>query len=287
MSKNILIVTGLSGSGKSLALHALEDQGYIAVDNLPVPLLKDLVKLEFNGLKSGLAVGIDGRSRVDLASLPQVVAELRQSGYSVRTFFLEAADEVLLTRYSLTRRRHPCSNHNTLSECIILEKEILTPLREMADAVVDTTFFSPSDLQNRIKAMVADGIMQLGVLITSFGFKYGTPRDADFTFDTRFLVNPFYDATLRPYSGLESTVAEYIYEKPLTQTFLNDLLRMLSDLLPSYKQSGKNQVHLAIGCTGGRHRSVFVAQWIGQKLGELEGLSVAVRHRDIGRGASH
>lgn len=286
MSKTVVILTGLSGSGKTVALRALEDQGYTTVDNLPVVLLGPLARLprEDGPGDGGLAVSIDSRvGGRQLALLPQALTDLRTEGYKVTLIYFEAKDDVLLARFRFTRRQHPYGYRNALGEAIRAERDMLRPLRQVADQVIDTTFLEPVTLKNRLYALLEGHVEKLSLLITSFGFKYGNPTDADFTLDTRFLANPYYEQDLRPLCGLDEPVQAYIYQQSQTEQFLSDCYHLFANLIPHYGASGKNFAHLAVGCTGGRHRSVFVAWWLAQRLAKLEGVAVTVRHRDLER----
>lgn len=285
MPRPVVILTGLSGSGKTVALRALEDQGYTTVDNLPVPLLSQLALLPDEGQSNlGLAVSIDGRSGKGLLALPRAIDQLRSEGFTVQVLYLEASDDVLLARFRYTRRRHPYGYKTALLDAIKAERELLSPLRQVATQIIDTTFLEPVALKSLLLGLCGvEKTAGLSLLVTSFGFKYGNPTDADFTLDVRFLPNPYYEEGLRHLSGLDEPVRAFIYGQGKTEGFLTDSYTLFANLLPHYGASGKSFAHLAVGCTGGRHRSVFVASWLAQRLEKLDGLTVTVAHRDLER----
>lgn len=284
--KKVLIITGLSGSGKSCVLHLLEDQGFFTVDNLPagmVPELLNMLSQHPQALENGVAAVVDVRSAVCRDGLPQVVGALRKSGLDVQVVFLEASDEVLLHRFSLTRRRHPLGFMSPLQEGIALEKERLAGFRGLADRIIDTSALTPIQLRSMIMELLARDPAALQVMVSSFGFKYGVALDADFVLDVRFLINPYYVESLKNLSGLNEAVQNYICTDPMTEKFFGQTLLFFRSIIPSYHLSGKNFLHIAIGCTGGRHRSVFAAERLGKCLAEMDGVELQVFHRDIER----
>lgn len=282
MPVTVTIISGMSGSGKSTAIRALEDQGYHCVDNLPLSLLQGLVdSLRDNEDLRRLALVIDVRNR-SLEDTPKLVEQLRRNGDQVRLVFLEAQEETLLRRFSETRRPHPLDRGQGLNEAMARERVVLTAVRELADNVIDTTSTSPHELRNRILADVAGVNVgdDLQVAITSFGFKYGLPLESDLVFDVRFLPNPYFVEELRDFTGLDEAVRNYVWEISEAQEFIERTLDYLAFLLPKYRREGKRYLTLAVGCTGGRHRSVSLARILGEKL-QSQGHQVQVRHRDV------
>ena len=287
LPKKILIISGLSGSGKTTVLRLLEDQGFFAVDNLPIAMLPDLAKMlsgHAQALENGVSVVIDARSAVYGDDVEGVLDGLRAQGISVQLLYLEASEEVLLRRYNFTRRRHPLCFDNTLSAGIALEKEHLLRFRAAADQVIDTSDMSIAELKSRILSILARSATDIQLNVSSFGFKYGIMLDADFVFDVRFLVNPYYVAELKDMSGLDKPVQDYILKDRMAPAFLERTLELFQLMIPVYHLSGKNYLHIAIGCTGGHHRSVFAAEWLGARLADIDGVKCSVRHRDLARG---
>lgn len=285
-TREIFVITGQSGSGKSSVLRLLEDQGFYTVDNLPAPMLPELAKLladDARGIDKGIAAVVDARSAASLNVLPSVVSELRNAGHQVTLLYLEASEEVLTQRYRFTRRRHPLGFMASILEGIRVEKQAIAPLREMADFALDTTHLSTSELRYEVLSLLGRGRENVDVLVSSFGFKYGNPHDADFVFDVRFLANPYYEERLKEKSGLDEEVREFIFQNSPADAVLRQCYELLETVLPLYHSSGKNYMHVAIGCTGGRHRSVFAAGWLGERLRQIEGVSVRVAHRDMER----
>ena len=275
----ILIISGLSGAGKSTVLRALEDAGHEVVDNLPLSLLDALIA---GAEGRPLALGIDSRTRAfDAAALGQRVAALRDSGRDARLICLECGDDVLIRRFSETRRRHPLALDRPAIDGIRAERELLSPLQRWADLVIDTTELSVTDLRARIAERFGGGYSPgLTVTILSFGFSAGLPRDADLVFDMRFLTNPHWDVALRPLTGEDPGVAAFVAADPLYAPTLDKIDDLIRTLLPGYAREGKAYLTIAIGCTGGRHRSVAVARALAARL-EAAGQNVALAHRDI------
>lgn len=286
--KNILLVTGMSGAGKSTVLRTLEDLGWEVVDNLPLVLLHSLLDTAPSEVADGqearpLAVGIGTTTRgFDADSIVRRIKKLRQEyGHDVGTLFLECAGSELERRYSETRRRHPLAQDRPASDGIAWERELLGPLREWSNRLIDTTNLSANELQQQIRATFAvDGLGRSVLTITSFGFARGLPRDADLVFDMRFLRNPHWVETLRPGTGKDADVAAYVAEDPAYGQAMAQIEALLLLLLPRYQAEGKSYVTVAFGCTGGRHRSVHVAERMAGRLRE-EGFSPTVSHRDL------
>jgi RNase adapter protein RapZ len=262
----LIIVSGISGSGKSVALDRLEDLGYYCIDNIPAQLLKvfvgDVIEQGRSGYES-IAVGIDARNRTeDLKAIPDVVRELKQTGIACEVLYLTADDEVLMKRYSETRRPHPLGRGGgSLRDSITLERDLLSPMAEHADLVIDTSRTGVHDLRDRVRVLVqGDSDNRITLLFESFGFKYGVPKDADFMFDLRCLPNPYWDASLRAMSGLDQPVADFLASQEQTARMISDLIAFLERWLPEFSKSDRSYVTVALGCTGGQHRSVYVAE---------------------------
>jgi UPF0042 nucleotide-binding protein len=291
----VVVVTGLSGAGKSTVLHALEDLSFFCVDNLPIPVIADtLTACERGGVRK-IALGIDVRVRSFLEGAPEVLQGIHEPGRrEVQIVFLDTSDEALLRRFSSTRRPHPLrhaverdgSRSMAVLDGIMLEREWLAPLRARATHVVDTTAFSVHDLRRRILALYGPASsVQHGMQtrVISFGFKYGAPADADVMLDVRFLDNPHFVEDLRPLSGLDEPVRRYVLDNPDAGAFLDRAEELLAFCLPRFEREGKSYLTLAIGCTGGRHRSVTLAETLAARLMEKTKFSVEVVHRDIDR----
>ncbi|TMA60349.1 MAG: RNase adapter RapZ [Deltaproteobacteria bacterium] len=282
----VVIVTGLSGSGKSTAIHVLEDLGFYCIDNLPVTLLPRFLELCESSEKpiSRVALGIDLRERVSLRQYPDVFAELRSRGQRIEILYLEAADEVLLRRFSETRRPHPAADGGSIAQGIRTERERLVGLRELADQIIDTSASTVHDLREQLRQLLASAPAHTTLLVAveSFGYKYGVPTDADVMFDVRFLPNPFFLEEFRAKSGVEPEVAAFVLQRPEAERFLDQVSALLESTLPLYVREGKSYLTLAVGCTGGRHRSVAVAEELGRRL-RAWGYTVHVRHRDLQR----
>lgn len=287
MSKpELLVITGMSGAGKTLALHALEDMGYFCVDNLPPRLLRTLVDLCSQSRQpiAKVALVADIRGGEFFRDLTDAINRLREDGYKVSIFFLEASDEVLVHRYKETRRRHPLSDdERDLLQAIQAEREQLAEIRAIAEEVIDTSWLTPQQLRDEIlrRLQLGDGTT-MQVKVVSFGFKYGVPIDADLVFDVRFLPNPNYDPKLRPLTGSDEPVKEFVLEQAETKEFLNRLKALLEFSLPLYRREGKSYLTIAVGCTGGRHRSVALAEAIAEIV-KVQGFNCSVLHRDVNR----
>jgi UPF0042 nucleotide-binding protein len=278
----IIIVTGVSGAGKSTALRALEDAGYFCVDNLPLPLMGRFVELlSGSGEAEQAAVGVDAREGEFLLSSREVFAALRQEGHQLEVLFLDADDDVLVRRFSETRRRHPLAGDD-LREGIAREREILHSLREEASAYVDTGHLNVHQLKGVVHERYRRGSDVLAVTLLSFGFKHGLPAEADVVLDVRFLPNPYFVEALSAATGEEAAVREFVLGNPDAREFLDKTQGLLEFLLPRAEREGKAYLTVAVGCTGGRHRSVAVVQELATRLPERHPLTV--RHRDLGRG---
>lgn len=282
----LTVITGMSGAGKSQALGTFEDAGWFCVDNLPpglVPALADLILLEGSRVERA-AVVCDVRGGVWFQELePALDAMVRDTGVRARVVFLEASDDALIARFRETRRPHPLSPGGSVADGIARERQELAVVRSRADAVIDTTGLSVWDLRRRIAEalMPPEGRPRMHVEFVSFGYKHGVPRDADLLFDVRFLRNPHYVPELRPLTGLDPAVAEYVNAAPGMQEFRDRLESLLDFLLPAYAQEGKTSVVIGIGCTGGRHRSVAIAEALARRYAPT--LDVGASHRHIDR----
>ena len=286
-----LLVTGLSGAGKTAALRYLEDMGAFCVDNLPPAMLVRLMTESAAMVSSTagiIAFSVDVRSGAffDATAVTRLILETQQLGFRIETLFLEASEETLVERYKETRREHPLAgDHVTLTQAITLEREMLQPLRETADLLIDTTDMKPRALQRTIRSIVSrdDGNtieMPMHIEVISFGFKRGLPKQADLVLDVRFLPNPFYIPELCRHSGLDEDVRAFVMNHPVTMEFMKRETELLGFLLPHYQEEGKRRLMLAVGCTGGAHRSVAIAEAIGQWLCAL-GYRVDLIHRDV------
>ena len=276
----LILITGLSGSGKSVALNVLEDRGFYCVDNLPAKLLPELVGFLTTAGYERVALSIDVRSGATLAELPRHLAALRaRDGIDARVLFLEAKDESLIKRFSETRRRHPLSDGGlTLPECIASERELLTEIAALAHRV-DTSDLSPNALRNWVKDFVGLAGSGLTLLFESFGYKNGIPLDADLVFDVRCLPNPHYDPQLRPLTGKDQAVIDFLGANADTQRMLDDIRRFVESWLPSFNRDNRSYLTVAIGCTGGRHRSVFFAEVLARHFRTQT--RVLIRHREL------
>jgi UPF0042 nucleotide-binding protein len=275
-----IIITGMSGSGKSTALHMLEDLGYYAIENIPPTLLPQLIQVlgkHEEAVQNGVAAVVDVRGESLLQDLLAVIENLRRRGLDIRVIFLDASDSSLVKRFEETRRRHPLSCDSTILEAIELERVELAQIHELADAVVNTSEMSLSLLRNEILAKIEISEGPLSIIFTSFGFKHGIPADSDYVIDVRFLPNPFYESSLRNLSGKDRRVQDFITSSGEIVDFVDQLALLLQKVFSLYRNTGKNQIHIAVGCTGGRHRSVAVTEWLGSRFPE----SSIVRHRDI------
>ena len=283
-----VVITGLSGSGKSTALRALEDLGFYAVDNLPVELLPSFVNLplEYVGEPFKAALVMDVRAPRFVESFPRIFQDLSGRGYVLEILFLEASDEALLRRFSQTRRHHPLSDpEGGIAEGIKRERHLLEPFRLRAAQIMDTSRFTVHELRQEVfrlfSRLAPPAPMQLNLM--TFGYKYGLPPEADLVMDVRFLANPYFIDELRGLDGRDPRVVDYLFKQEATTAFLNRFKELLCFLLPLYHREGKSQLTVAVGCTGGRHRSVAVVEWLDRELRSAD-YRITVRHRDINLG---
>ena len=275
----LILITGLSGSGKSVALAVLEDAGFYCVDNLPVPMVGGLVDTLRASGNDRVALTVDARTGNTVAGLPDLVAHLREEGIDVRVIFLEAKADTLIRRYSETRRRHPLSSSGlTLPECIARERELVAGIADVAHHI-DSSDLAPNTLRNWIRDFVSLPYSGLTLLFESFGFKHGIPLDADFVFDVRCLPNPHYDPQLRPLTGRDAAVADFLRATPDTMRMLEDIYRFVADWLPAFDRDNRSYLTVAIGCTGGRHRSVFFVETLAARFHENS--QARTRHREL------
>lgn len=304
-ANRLVIITGMSGSGKSLALDVLEDMGYFCVDNLPAPLISQFVDFlvdipkewgrvsqeagpsDANSATSAtgwrFALQVDCRDENSFPSVSRAIDRLRETGSEVSLFFFDCFDEILAQRYRETRRPHPLlisnSGLKTLPEAFAKERELLSDFRGVANRIIDTTSFSPHDLRRVVEGFFRHE-SKLEITVSSFGFKFGVPHDVDLLIDVRFLANPHFVPGMRESTGFDESVQNFIFKSPDAQEFFSRYLSLLEFLLPRYQQEGKRYLSIAVGCTGGRHRSVAIALRLASEL-EAKGYSVSTRHRDI------
>ena len=281
-----VIVTGVSGAGKTSALKMLEDAKYFCVDNLPIPLLEKFASLmpEIHGEDvQNVALGIDARSGRSLDELEIVLDRMKKAGYDFEILFLDAQDSVLVKRYKETRRSHPLAMGGRVDDGIRMEREKMRFLKERADYIIDTSNLLTRELKQEIDRIFVDNqdFCNMMISVLSFGFKYGIPADADLVFDVRFLPNPFYVEALRSHTGEEAKVQAFVKKGGTADAFLVKLYDMLEFLIPNYVQEGKNQLVIGVGCTGGKHRSVTIANDLYQHLSRHEEFGLKLEHRDI------
>lgn len=283
-----VILSGMSGAGKSTALKMMEDMGYFCVDNLPISLLESFVELADGAAElSKVAVGIDIRSGQKLEELLDKLKCIEQSGKIIEVLFLDSEDSVLVKRYKETRRSHPLAEGERVDKGITLERKRLENLKKRADYIIDTSQLLTRELQAELKKIFVEnkGYKNLYITVLSFGFKYGIPADADLVFDVRFLPNPYYVEGLRPLTGLDKPIQDFVMQAKEANIFLDKLDDMIRFLAPNYISEGKNQLVIAIGCTGGKHRSVTLAQALYGRLNQETEYGLRVEHRDIGKDA--
>jgi UPF0042 nucleotide-binding protein len=281
---HVLVVTGMSGAGRSSAAKILEDIGYTVIDNLPPRLLALAAQShDMPSLHKHLAVVIDSRGGLSISELGAAMDELAREGVLTRVVFLDADDDVIVSRYEENRRPHPLGL-SSISESITAERELLGDLRESADVVIDTSGLTVHELRERLRLQFSEEEMTrpMRVSIRSFGFKHGTPRDTDLLFDVRFLPNPYWVSELRDLRGNDEAVAQYVLDAEGAKEFVDRVDDLLHFLIPRFEAEGKSYLSVAIGCTGGHHRSVAIAEELGRRLAEHD-VSAAVRHRDINR----
>lgn len=287
MSKEVLILTGMSGAGRSTVAHALEDLGWYVVDNLPPTLLSDLINQSSNSEIGALAVVVDVRGGKFFDELASSLSQIKKSGTNFRVAFLDATDQALVQRFESTRRPHPLQGSGRIVDGIAAEREKLQDLLAQADVVIDTSNLNVHQLEKRTTEIFAQGLTQsVRVNVLSFGYKYGIPVDADLVLDCRFIPNPHWVPELRPLSGLDEKVKSTVLANPGVGDFVNTYVSLIQQMLPGYLREGKKYLTVAIGCTGGKHRSVSVAREIADKLdGEGAGFTISAHasHRDVGR----
>ena len=286
----LVIVTGMSGAGKTTALKMLEDMGYFCVDNLPIPLLTRFVEMFSDPEEKvkKIALGIDVRGGQDFGGLQEVLDEMDEKKVSYEILFLDAQDDVLIKRYKETRRQHPLSGSGRVDTGIAREREKIMFLKIRATYILDTSKMLTRELKLELEKIFVKGesFCNLYITVMSFGFKYGIPQDSDLVFDVRFLPNPYYiDELKEEKTGNDPEVQDYVMENEKAQVFLDKLTDMVDFLIPNYILEGKNQLVIAIGCTGGKHRSVTLANALYQKLDKQENYGVRIEHRDIGKDA--
>ncbi len=282
----IVLISGMSGAGRGTAARLLEEFGWYVVDNLPMELIVRTAEITQNSKREirRLAIVTDVRSQSFSGSLDFVVHELRSRGWSPRVLFLDASDEVLIRRYNQLRKTHPLQDKRPSEEGIKDERELLADLKNHADLVVDTSRLTSTKLRERLSEFRASGEKGLDIIVESFGFKYGIPLDADFVVDMRFLPNPYWVPALRPHSGMDADVAEYVLNNDVAEGFIESFAHMITLATPGYRAEGKAYVLLGVGCTGGKHRSVATTMELARRLGEaISDANVTAVHRDLGR----
>jgi UPF0042 nucleotide-binding protein len=281
---DIIVITGLSGSGKSYAIRAFEDNGFFCVDNFPALLIPKFIDLcqGYQEEIRRIALGVDLRGGQFLRALPEVLADLRTAGHHVQVLFFDASDDVLLRRFSETRRPHPQAGQQSIQEGISRERKALESIRALADKVIDTSNFNVHELKREMEQQFCEAptARRMTLFFTSFGYKFGIPHDADMIFDVRFLPNPYFVNELRPKSGTDPEVRDYVLGKTETRTLLDRLYDFLEFALPLYEREGKSSLSLALGCTGGRHRSVVLVEELPKRF-ENGRFRIHVKHRDI------
>ena len=280
----VILVTGISGSGKSVALHALEDAGYFCVDNLPPELLRDFIRLEHARFTHRVAAAVDVRTAASLPYLVPLIGDLRHEGVRIRSIFLDASNDALMRRYSETRRPHPLSTiadgvaAPALIEAIEQERALLAELREVS-TVMDTSQLRPALLRSWVRSLVGAREATLTLVFESFAYKHGVPLDADYVFDMRALPNPFYVRELRPLTGRDAPVADYLNAQPEVAEMLVQIQIFLQRWLPAFQDNERSYLTVALGCTGGQHRSVYSAQWLARQFESRH--ATLVRHREL------
>lgn len=283
MPHPFIVMTGLSGAGKSNAIKVLEDLGYYSLDNLPPRLIPDALRVCQQGGYTKIAFVIDVRSGPLFEDAVEVLDDLERQGRRPHLLFFDAADDVLVRRYSETRHRHPLETPGGVQPSIDEERGLLVDLRARADKVIDTTHLSVKDLRDTLHSLYGEGPTGMLVRVSSFGYKYGLPPGADLVFDVRYMENPFYIPSLRPLSGSDEPVRRFVLDHPATQEFLGLVMPLLRTLMPEYEKEKKAHLDLAFGCTGGRHRSVTIADEVAARLRESWPGEITVEHRDRDR----
>ena len=287
-SLRLMVITGLSGSGISTASHALEDLGFFCVDNLPPQLVPKLIDLAQSSQKfDRLAIGLDARNVEDVQGCLAMLETLKDMGIQLEIVYLEASDDVLLRRFSVSRRPHPLGRYGLpIAEAIQTERLIMHPIRERASRILDSSDLNVHECKRLVQTYASGGqARDLFISVMSFGFRYGVPSEADVIWDVRFLPNPHFVDELRPQTGLDRPVQDYVYGRTETVQFLEHFLTLLDTTLPAYENEGKSHLTIAIGCTGGKHRSVAISERVSNHL-RLGGRDPRIRHRDIGKESS-
>ena len=283
-SIRLVVITGLSGSGKSTALKAFEDIGFFCIDNLPATLLPRFLELrdQISREVIKIALVMDLRGKDFLASFPKIFQEVKRKGYIVEVLFLEAEEEILIRRFSQTRRHHPLGEHRTLSDTIRLERKKMEPIKRLATFRLDTSHLNVHQLREEILRLFSKVAQpaKMTMNLISFGYKYGLPNEADIVMDVRFLPNPFFVTELKEMDGNQKPVVDYVMKRKETRIFLKDFYALISFLIPQYQKEGKSQLTIAVGCTGGRHRSVTIINALSDFL-KKQKLLINIRHRDI------
>ncbi len=282
--REVLLVTGMSGAGRTTATKALEDLGWYTIDNIPAPLIVQVsdAVADHDGV-SKVAISVDVRGSNQFAELQLALAELDEIGTSHRVLFLDASDEVIVRRYESSRRPHPLQLEQSLLQAVETQREILNPLRSTADLIIDTTDLNVHDLRRAIEQAFGDASsLALRIAVMSFGFKYGLPVDADLVADLRFLPNPFWQESLREQTGLHPEVSQYVVAMPEAEKFLSNYQELVELVREGYLREGKRFVTIAVGCTGGKHRSVAIAEELAKRLAQSN-FETRVMHRDLGR----
>ncbi len=280
----VILITGISGSGKSVALHALEDAGYFCVDNLPPELLRDFIRLEHERYTTRVAAAVDVRTASSLPQLVPLIQQLREEGLRIHPIFLDASTDALLRRYSETRRPHPLTapsetdSARALMEAIELERKLLSDLREIS-TVIDTSQLRPALLRSWVRSLVGAREAALTLVFESFAFKHGVPLDADYVFDMRVLPNPFYIRELRPLTGRDAPVAAYLEAQPEAAEMLEQIQTFLQRWLPAFEDDQRSYLTVALGCTGGQHRSVYGVEWLARRFDSR--YATLIRHREL------
>jgi RNase adapter protein RapZ len=281
---DIVIITGLSGSGRSFAIRALEDNGFFCVDNLPALLIPRFIDLcqGYQEEIRRIALGVDLRGSRFLQALPQVLADVRAAGHYVQVLFFDASDDVLLRRFSETRRPHPLAGQDSILDGISRERKALEPIRALADKVIDTSDFNVHQLKTEMEQQFCQAPQARGMALffTSFGYKFGIPHDTDIILDVRFLPNPYFVNELRAKTGLDPEVRDFVLRDQETRAYLDRLYALLEFTLPLYEREGKSSLTLALGCTGGRHRSVVLVEELQKRLGDGN-FRIHIKHRDV------
>ena len=286
----LVIVTGMSGAGRTTALKMLEDAGYFCVDNLPVPFIEKFAELTASGNSdiTKVAIGVDVRSGKSLSELEEILERMTMHGLNYEILFLDASDEVLVKRYKETRRMHPLAASGRIEDGIVRERERLVFLKKHADYIIDTSKLLTRELKQELDKIFVQNraFKNLMITVLSFGFKYGIPSDADLVFDVRFLPNPYYYEDLRKLTGNDQKIQDFVMGYDMAHVFLDKLEDMIRFLIPNYVLEGKNQLVIAVGCTGGKHRSVTLANKLYERLKKQSDYGVKLEHRDIGKDAA-